>query len=274
MRASTVLLLVAIGLAGCTGTGTADGLLGGQSEDTGATALTYSFKQLETFSLETEDIALELEAENVGQADAEDVTAELFGRSWITGSRSIGTLEGVDRAAGQSGGTGVARWQLSPPDVDDGQAETFDATARVTYIYETTATMSVELSPDGFVTSQSEVSAETTDAPVKISTDLETPIPTQGASSHSIPITIENVGGGDIVSQVDITGALVDSGNAISLSGCDTSVGVDQRAEVSCSLETPSDGVSFDTAAQVRINARYEYREETSTTVTVRGVQN
>ncbi|MFB6294202.1 MAG: hypothetical protein ABEI97_00435, partial [Candidatus Nanohaloarchaea archaeon] len=149
----------------------------------------------------------------------------------------------------------------------------YDATTQVTYVYETTATIPAELSPEGFVTSQSTVDAATTDAPVQLSTDLKTPIPTQGSTSHTIPLTVTNAGDGTINSQVQLTGRVVDSGGSISLSGCDTAVSVDEEADVTCTLETPQNGVSVDTTAEIRITARYEYREETSTTVTVRGVQ-
>ncbi len=275
MRTLTLLFFTTLLLAGCTSApGQVDGLFGGGEDEVPETdGLSLSFEQLGTFALETEEVTLELSVENVGQADAESIEAQVFGPSWISGSRSIGTLQGVDRAAGQAGESAVAEWSLSPPDVDTDTSQEYDATAQVTYVYETTATISAALSPEGFTTSQSTVEAGMTDGPVQMSTDLETPIPTQGETSHTIPLTITNAGDGVINSQVDLTGQLVGATGGISLTGCDTTVSVDEEADVTCTLETPEDGVSVDTTADIRITARYEYQEETSTTVTVRGVQ-
>ncbi len=271
MRLRMSALAAVVLLAGCTA-------LPGATGDTGdgvqATAgLDLSFQQLGSFALETEDAQLQLTVENVGQSEAESVSAQIFGASWISGSHSFGSLQGIDRAAGQPGDTGITQWELEPPNVDVGTTETFDATAQVSYVYTTVAIIPVALSPEGFAESQSTVTTSNTAGPVQLSTELETPIPTRGTDTHSIPITVSNAGDGTLSSQVDISGDLIDAGGEVSLSDCDKGVSVDQESSVTCTLETPQDGVSFDTEAQVRITARYEYVEEASTTVRVRGVQ-
>ncbi|MFB6294380.1 MAG: hypothetical protein ABEI97_01340, partial [Candidatus Nanohaloarchaea archaeon] len=147
MRTLTLLFFATVLLAGCTSApGQVDGVFGGDEKDVPQTdGLSLSFEQLGTFALETGQATLALTAENVGQADAESIEARVFGPSWISGSRSLGALQAADRATGQGGGTAVAQWSLSPPDIDAGTSEEYDATTQVTYVYETTATIPVAL---------------------------------------------------------------------------------------------------------------------------------
>lgn len=264
-------LVAVVLLAGCTAL---PGGTAGEGDQIQQTAgLELSFEQLGSFALETEQAQLELTVENVGQSEAEKVSAQIFGASWISGSHSFGTLQGIDKAAGQPGGTAITQWTLDTPNVDTGTTDTFDATAKVTYIYTTEAIIPTALSPEGFSDAKTAPDVTTTAGPVQLSTDLKTPIPTKGTTSHSIPITITNAGDGTINGKVNISGKLIDAGGSVSLTGCDKSVSVDQESTVTCTLETPKGGVSFDTEAQLRITARYEYVQEASTTVKVRGVQ-
>lgn len=272
MRRLPLAFLLAALITGCTA---APGIDGGSEQEQQAQGLALTFEQLGTFTTETSPAELQLTVENVGQETAENVKATIYGASWISGSHTFNSpLDGVDQAAGQPGDTAITQWQLSPPDVDAGRQETFDATAQVSYDYTTSATIPVRLSPEGFVNQQSVASAATTAAPVQLSTDVETPIPTAGVTDHKIPVTVENSGGGSIASPVSLSGTVIGTGSGVSLSGCDSPVSVEEKASTTCTLTTPSDGVDFDTEAQIRLTASYTYRQETDTTVTVQGVQN
>ncbi len=176
MRLVTLCVLSAVLLAGCTapqdassgeGLNPGDILGGGGSDAVTDDGLALSFQQVERFAVETEPVTLQLELENVGQGTARDIRAQLFG-AFSSGAADIGTLQGIDRAAGQPGGSTLHEWEQEAPDVSEGETETMEAGVKVAYGYGTTATIPVTLVSESFVQGRSTVSAANTAGPVAI----------------------------------------------------------------------------------------------------------
>lgn len=219
-------------------------------------------------------MTLQLQLENRGQGTARDITAQLFGE-FSSDKVNLGTLEGIDAAAGQPGGSRIHEWEKDAPDVPEGKTETREVGVKVTYRYDTRATLPLPLSPDSFVRSQSPVAVSNTAAPVQISSDTAVPIPTGGDErEHSIRITVTNAGDGTIKDgAVVLDPRLVGPPEGVTLDcGGDTiSLTVTDSATTTCTLVTPEGVVAVDTAVQVRIDATYTYSREKTTQVRIRG---
>lgn len=272
MRRLAIAVLFAVMLSGCTAL--PGGLLGGGDQGPDAQGLSISLQQLESFSLEGEEVTLQLRAENVGQGTAQDIRAQIFG-AFSSDSTNLGALQGIDRAAGQSGESLIHEWsRTTSGDVAEGETETLETGVKVTYDYDTRAVIPVQLDPESFVTSTSTVSVGNTAAPVQVSSDLESPIPTGGEETEfSIPITVTNAGEGELESDVSLAPELVDPPSEVSLDcgGSPVTLSVTDEGTTTCTLSVPEDGVPFQTEVQIRVTAAYTYSQETTTTVSIRG---
>lgn len=271
------ILVAAILLAGCTGL---PGGAGGNGEDATATqGLELSLQQLETFALETGSVTLQMEAENVGQATADGITATLSGPSYLAGSQaSLDSLEGADVAAGQSGDSTLTEWTFSDlPDVSQGEERVDDVEASVTYGYSTEGSIPVTLSEKAFVESSSEVAVEHTAGPLAVSTTFSSPVATGASNEHTVPITVENVGRGELDGDVEMSLQLLNPPSGVELTGeCGDGTltfSVAGTATRTCTLTSPDGGVPFETEVQIRTVSSYTYTQEVATTVTIRGVQ-
>ncbi|MDY6766024.1 MAG: hypothetical protein SVW77_01540 [Candidatus Nanohaloarchaea archaeon] len=267
--------IVLLLLAGCTAVPDAVPGAGG-GEGSPAEGLSISFQQLGSYAEETGTATLQLRVENQGQGAARNINADLFGPGFVSGTASIDQLQGVDRAAGQSGETAIREWTLSSlPDLDPGRRRTYSAHVRVRYDYTTTATLPVTLSQESYAPENTSVRVSNIAAPVQFRSRVSSPIATGASTTHSVPVSIENRGSGELASPVSVTATLTDAPGGVSIDcgGNPVTVSLTDEAVLTCQLQTPGGGVPFETQLSIRLAATYTYQQEAETTLTVRGVQ-
>ncbi|MFB6076707.1 MAG: hypothetical protein ABEK12_01085, partial [Candidatus Nanohaloarchaea archaeon] len=171
---------------------------------------------------EDQPVALSVEATNTGQATARDIQARLYGPSFVDGKTGLGSLAGVDRAAQQPGEKAVHTFSDITHNLQlvTGSRESFTAGVQVSY---TTATATFTVVPrDEFQGGSSKVSTDNTAAPVHASIDISSPKPVFGTavrSTISVPVTIRNVGPGEVRS-VKLDASLPNTGSDIGVKSC------------------------------------------------------
>lgn len=272
--ASTVLL------AGC--------LDGGSEEPeepavtiTDSGGLTLSFSAPKRTYAQNEQVILELNVQNTGQSTATNIDAQLFGPSFLTGDASIGTLAGVDEAAQQPGeqASHVFREDHGVSLVT-GATEDFSAGVQVQYTYSTTATASFTVVPrDKFSGSSSQVKTDNTAAPVHATIDISSPKPVYGSGARrtvSVPVVVQNVGGGEVSSLSSFDLTLPNAGSGVSVEGCNTGDGAvplfDGRRRIVCDISLPADQVVQETQFRLQAYMEYTYTDTARAPFTIEGV--
>ncbi len=295
-----VSLVAAIALAGCTALPGG----GGDAEEvqqrfqiTQNDGLTVSFQSLQGTYFEDGEIQLELDLQNTGESGAENIEAELFGASFLAGDTvdlSRTTLRAVDRAAEQPGGiaTGTYR-QSNPVDLRQGQTRTFPAGVRVMYDYTTEAAADFRVIPREELTGQSStVTTENTAGPIKADIEVQSPKPVSrdpdaDSVQFSIPVTVRNVAGGDVVSDIQGNRGEVEMEASFPLASDDVATITDcggsgeasrsfqfprgrTERQITCTAEI-SQG-QFDTQLSMEVDLDYTYFETAETTFQIEGL--
>ncbi|MCJ7478679.1 MAG: hypothetical protein MUP63_00685 [Candidatus Nanohaloarchaeota archaeon QJJ-7] len=271
---SIALIIISISLAGCTSIPGQDDTSEEPQrsfEFTPKDGLTVSFSSLKSRYQNGEQMILEAEIENTGQATAENIEAQLFGASFISGNEYVGTLQGVDRAAEQPGERALPEWTpTADASLVSGGERSFDAGVEVSYKYSTTVAAPFTIVPrEDFNGGNSEVSADNSASPVHASVDMTTPKPVigDGGVEISVPVTIQNIGEGEVDS-VNIDASLPNSDASVSRCGGDVPL-YDDRREVICHVSLPSDLVVPETTLNLKMELGYTYTETTATTFKV-----
>lgn len=292
-------LVAAVVLAGCTA-------LPGGGGDTDETeqryritqedGLTISFQSLQPNYFEDSQIVLDFSAQNTGQSVAENVNAKLYGASFLAGkslSLSQTQLTGVDQAARQPGGITTATYQENNPvDLRQGETRSFPAGVRVAYDYNTSASAAFRIVRRADFGGTSElVTTDNTAAPVKAKIQVQSPKPVSSPSGDSInisiPIKVQNVGGGSVVKgisgdrgevEMDVSFPLASSGTA-KITECGASSGStatfsfprgQTARQVVCTAEISSD--VFDTQLTIDATLEYTYFETSETSFQIEGL--
>lgn len=208
-------VVAAVGLAGCTAPGQ-----GNQQEDevettfriTQNNGITISFQSLQQKYFEDGQIVLDFSVQNTGQSQITNLTARLFGASFLAGERlqlSRTRLQGVDQAAKQPGAIATATFQKqNPVDLRQGETQSYPVGVRVMYDYNTSASAAFRVVPRDQFEGRSElVTTDNTAAPVKAGVSVQSPKPVSARSgadntSVSVPVVIRNVGGGKVVQNI------------------------------------------------------------------------
>lgn len=277
MRHLALLLVPVILIAGCLGGG-------GGSENsftlTPNDGLSISFQPTSSSFLSDETVRLQMEVENTGQYDAEITGASIFGASFLvegcsTTSDVTGTtLAGVVKAGELAGQQASIIWTCGSPASVNGAEEQFDAGIDVEYTYETDASASLTLIPRDRFSSASSVSTDNTAAPVHAEVTANSPIPVvEGTQSYSVPITLRNVGDGEVAGLVDMTVAAPNAPSGVSLSGCGGTYDLFEGSrDVVCQLSVSNPDVVQESQFTLRIALSYTYRERRQSSFTVRSL--
>ncbi|MDY6766025.1 MAG: hypothetical protein SVW77_01545 [Candidatus Nanohaloarchaea archaeon] len=292
-------VVAAVGLAGCTalpGQGGGDDEADTRFRITQNDGLTVSFSTTQSRYFEDGEIVLDLELQNTGQSTAENVQARLFGASFLAGntvSLTQSTLEGVDQAAQQAGQIATGTYQQSNPvNLRQGEVRSFPVGVRVMYDYTTSSSASFRVLPREDFTGGSElVTTENTAAPVKADIQVQSPKPVSSAGNGtvtvSVPIQVRNVGGGQVVQNiqgergpVQLTASFpLAGGGTASITDCGGSGsntksfrfprGQTERRVV-CTAEISSN--VFDTQLSLEVDLDYTYFETPETTFRIEGM--
>ncbi len=167
-----------------------------------------------------EEISLLLSLENVGEAEATGISAQLFGlnvgaNDWAKTSGSLvtklpTTLRGANPSASLPGDTYEVTWGMKAPAnlrVDN----TYTADTRVHFIYKTTAVSTVRFVTNDYIkslpTQQAEqvrktagvISSKVSGAPVQLSATVGARplIVYQGGEVYTVSVVVSNVGSGN-----------------------------------------------------------------------------
>jgi hypothetical protein len=292
-------LVLVIFLAGCVG----------QSTGTGGTSngvIIKSFSPDFSEVAPSEPVTLTLTVQNVGDADATNVVAELFTLNpaeWTGGSfstLSIGTLVKAVPADKVPGGDWTGQWDLTAPTINV-PTKSYTATARVKYEYQTTASATLRFITNDYLRSlqPSEqekakknsgiVSQLSSNAPIKISFSASSRpfvlVSTTGSSAFAFQITLTNVGQGNpfsgsvsgsvtstnlyhvTISQPNIAGTNVQITCPSLASGLDIKLPRGESKTISCTATVS--GVNNVLEGGVDVTLTYNYLVDASTSVTI-----
>ncbi len=162
-----------------------------------------------------EEIFLEMTVQNIGDDDATNVQAYIYGYpgDWTCASplQTMGTIRGVDRNLNQPGLSDNAEWTIKAPGTDkvpQGFSMGAHVKARVYYEYQTVGTVIFTTANRNYVSEQRKI-GETVSMPVQtdikggpVSMDITPPsrvqIAKDGTVNETIVVTLNNVGGGDV----------------------------------------------------------------------------
>jgi len=238
-----------------------------------------------------DSVVFTLTIENVGEEDASNVQAKLFGLgtdwTWDSSKQTIGSLMKSDSQADIPGGTGDATWDATSPSglkVDN----SYTAGVRVYYSYKTTASGTIWVYNQNYLkanpTEAEEImgssgiaSFSVTKAPVNISlSGVARPlIYRSGTQSSSLSILIDNEGQGypyrETETDMEITVTKFKVANTDCLTTIsDTTPRLPRSGQksISCTFNLPSEVVEY-TTIPVEVELSYNYYLDGSTTVKV-----
>ena len=259
--------------------------------------------------------SMQMQLENVGDAEATNVAANVFGptigdddRTWTAEDGTVMTFNNLQTATDtQPAIPQQSSLTFTTPNLESGRNLPYDFNAQIFYGYETSSStnlqvMSQERYQETGATQQS-TSVSNSDGPIQLEVQGSTPIvfqPEQGARTEDLCITVRNAGTGspfypdampaesssDIEDEEEnrVQVEIENVGNIVFLAEDDdetsTSNGVQADVEIignegfHCfSMEATGlgDVTQLEQTANIEIETRYGYREETSTSVTVEG---
>jgi len=166
-------------------------------------------------------VNVQMEAENTGDNDAENVYATIFGPTFASGedeqrtwrddsggevSSELRTMELNDLSAGSDTSPAVPGRDtitLRSPSIDEGRIVPYTFNARLQYEYQTTGSTSIEVMSDDRYedsdTSQRRPDTETSDGPIQLEVQGTTPhiFYDDGDAEDELCITLTNQGSGD-----------------------------------------------------------------------------
>ena len=247
---------------------------------------------------------LDMEIENIGDAEATNTQAWLFGPAFLNDmGDEVRTLEwgslekASDTSFARSKGTSI-----TAPEVDEGRESTYNIYSKIFFGYETTAETDIKVvSYDRFEEqgySRGKASMESSSGPIKLGIQGQTPIrfdssnsdgDNTGTINRDLCITIDNVGGGTpfsgtlngVPSNGDIPN---DRENKVALSVEEDSEKLNLEPQDSetvslrkgylCYTLSTADEEALtqpETNLNLEVKADYNYAKETSTSVTVEG---
>lgn len=284
MRRHVLLIVLALLVAGCTAPqppGQSDGD-GSSSLLTPRDGLSLSTTFSTTDLVQGESLTVDIVAENTGQAEATLTDVRTFGASIFVESCSLRPsvsedspvrLAGVLPEAEQAGDQERFTMTCDPdPGLGDGQSDTFRLGTAMTYGYSTTARSSTTVLPRTESSAGSSAATDNTAGPVHAVIHLDSPTPVDADGERiSVPIDIRNVGGGEVVGDVDIDVSL--PGGSAVMGGCSASSVelFDGSRSISCDVIVPGSSVtSAGTQLLVAVDLDYTYEERFENTITVR----
>jgi len=208
------LLVVVVAFSGCIEIPGIGG--GGGGITTGVIIKSFAPDMSEIFS--EDDVTFSLTVENVGEEDATNVKAKIFGlgtdwtgADWVDVAKrtqTIGLLERSQSEYSVPGGTGDAQWGVKSP-VDLKVDNTYSASVRLTYGYSTTALANIKIYNKDYLDSNPDEqetimrssgikSFTVTNAPIKVElTGLARPLIYRGSGQQaSVTVLISNIGQG------------------------------------------------------------------------------
>lgn len=248
---------------------------------------------------------MEMQLENVGDATASDVTAQVFGPT-IT--------QDEERTWNPENGLWMAFSNLNPatdsqpaipqrdslnfetPHLDEGRNLPYDFNANIFYGYETTASTNIEvMSQERYQetgTAQSQTTATNSDAPIHLDIQGSTPIvfmpEGDGTREEDLCVTARNMGTGtpfnpdelpveegddigdaedEIILEVEDVGNIIFEENEVPVE----IIGNEGFHCFNMNLAGLGDVTTLEQSANIEMEARYGYKEETATSVTVEG---
>lgn len=278
-------LVLAAVVAGCTTPGTGGGGGGSGFTMTPNDGLSLSFSTAQSTFAEGDDIVLKLDIENTGEATATDIDPDTSGADFVIDKTSsdncneqspidsaMPALPGVIESAQQAGGQQTVTWRCPYPssvDLDEGVTDSFDATVTVTYVYNTTVRAPITVEPaDEFEGGGSPVNTENSAAPVHVTVDASSPRP--GGQRLELPVTVQNVGDGEVSGSVKIHTASIRGGQDLDCQGESVDLVTGSRSLVCATSDPVSATVERDLTIEMELG--YTYEEQESTSFTIRGL--
>lgn len=255
--------------------------------------LTVEFGAVAGRYLEDETIEVEMRLENTGQARATGISVSMYGSAAVRSDdliqRPDSSLRPVDPGSGEPGGSTTAIWRSANRlDLPEGETQDVQVTGEVTYRYNTTARASYSVVPrSDFDGGAEPVATENTAGPVSASVDLKTPVPifeTAEDNMVSVPVTVRNVGDGEVDGPVSFDMDLPGVGEYVLLESCqgtpasdlpiDVALFEDGSREVVCQVNMTrlADRLQFQSTVRMDIGLDYGYVEEEQTSFTVEGL--
>lgn len=277
-------LLFIVYLSGCIGQTSI-----GRGVATGVIIKSFEPDISEVFS--GDSVVFTLTVENVGEEDATNVQAKLFGLgtdwTWDSGKKTIGDLLKSDPQNKIPGGTGDVNWDATSPSglrVDN----TYTVGARVYYTYRTTASGTIKVYSQDYLRAKPEeaekimkssgiASFSVTKAPISISlAGVARPlIYRSGSQTSTITILIDNIGQGTPYRQTETDMQITVTKFKVSDTDClskitDSTPRLPRTGQksISCTFTLPSEVVEY-TTIPIEVQLSYNYFIDSSTTIKV-----
>jgi hypothetical protein len=286
------LFALVLAVAGCTAPGQStdeDDSNNAELEVTQNDGLSVTFgSQASQYYTDASNAVLEATMKNTGEADANILSAQLFGASWASGTSCQGcsgvTLRGVERANNLDGEQ--RSFTFTPPlnvNLDQGQSDTYRVGLRLRYNYEAETRSKLTLmsreeyrqNQPARTRMQNDVSA----GPLQLSFTGKTPFPVRDNQQITVPVKVNNVGDGDI--EDETIRLLVETEGGEVLEECHATASggyvgkemqvFDGQRTFNCRLNTSSFNPNPEQTVTIIATANYNYVEDTSTSVRVVG---
>jgi len=283
------------------------GCIGGSVVSTGNGIVIEDFKPTLSEIYSEQEINLLLRIENQGEARAEDIEAKIFGIStdeWdvFDEEKDLDDLLGVDPVNNVPGGTRQAQWtQLEAPELMTGQSHTYTPKVRVSYDYSTSAQKPITIVDKTEMTrliqeGQSIPTGVTEYTAGPIAVDIKTGdfalSDTDSDYSFNLYIRLTNLwwgSNGRVESEDSSFGDSSDQyplemmitlpdeldfaswADECSSSWEDITMWDGQTTEITCELEV-DDAPDIMTEGLIRVDLRYRFSVDASTTIKVTGI--
>ncbi len=284
-RALAGFLLVTIALTGCTGLPST-----GNGDDTGSSGQ-VSASQNDGFDIRFSSATAEyytdqgsatftVNIENTGEAEDGTLSSlKLFGASWATSASTQNpgtTLQGVEEANNLAGGTYSTTFTPSlPTALQQGQSDDYTVGLRTRYTYTTRSRSELTVQSSDRYREEGRNARQgmrntVRGAPVQVRFTGQTPVPYRSGSVN-VPVTVRNVGDGQLAGNKLTSLKVGPEGN---LQNCPSSQGsgvplYEGSRQFSCSISVSQP--SPETTVTLVAEAKYDYVEDDTTTVTVVG---
>ena len=251
-----------------------------------------------------QSVSMQMQLENAGDVEATDVTASVFGptfgddsRTWTADDGTTMDFNNLQPATDtQPAIPQQSTLTFTTPGLERGRNLPYDFNAEIFYGYETSSSTSIQvMSQERYQetnTVQSSTTVDNSNAPIQLDVQGSTPIvfqPQQGQRTEDLCITVTNAGTGtpfypDALPVQDSSDVNDEEENRVQVEIEDVGniVFTENEANVEiigtegfhCFEMTAAglgDATQLEQTANIEIESRYGYREETSTSVTVEG---
>lgn len=272
MRRVLLLLGLAVLVAGCTLQPPSDD--GGDITLTPSDGLTATLEPSASSIVDGDSMVVELALQNTGGSTARVTAATLFGAAAFNGCVATRALDDpivlnpAIPAADQIGGQTRLQWSCDSVSttLGSGESDSFPVGAEFTYGYNTTARTSFTVVRPGETASGSGQGTSNTAGPVHATIGVADPARVDDGAV-SLPITITNVGDGDVVGDVSLAASTPQSAGTVEQ--CPETVSlIEGRRDVLCRISfnrAPSSG----TQVLVAVEMDYAYTERASSSVRI-----